>query len=147
MKKTEKFILFSLKEQLFCISTDKVEDVIRPHDMTPVPLAPDYVVGILNLRGRIVTAISVRQRLSLPPMDKNNYRGIVLSSDGHLYGLIVDYVTEVVDLDTDTIEPVPDNLSDTWKNISNGVFTYQDRVVILMDTDQLLMQQPLESTR
>lgn len=134
-----KYIIFEINGQLFCIPAKFIDDVIMPHDMTPVPLAPESVTGILNLRGRVVTAINLRICLGInAEFPGQDYRGIVVDIEDALYGLLVDSVKDVVDLDINELTSTPENISDEWQKISSGVFTYNDQILILLEVDKIL---------
>ncbi|MEQ9124864.1 MAG: chemotaxis protein CheW, partial [Alphaproteobacteria bacterium] len=102
------FVTVTIAEQLFGIPVLEVRDVLRPQAMTRVPLAPPEIAGVLNLRGRIVTAIDVRCRLNLPPRDEEQ-RGMnaVVDYHGEPYALVFDSVGEVLSLPDDAHERTP----------------------------------------
>jgi purine-binding chemotaxis protein CheW len=90
---TEGFVTVVMGGQLFGFRLERVRDVFVPRGLSPVPLAPPEVAGLLNLRGRIVTAIDLRRRLGLPPRaDGGAPVAVGIEERGELYGLIVDRV-------------------------------------------------------
>jgi purine-binding chemotaxis protein CheW len=138
-KATQKYIIFTLAGQHFCVPAGIVDDVISPQRITPVPLAPAYINGILNLRGRVVTMIDLGVCLEIASADASHYRrGIVVDTQEELYGLLAYNVSEVIDFDSDRILPTPDNLSNAWKKLSIGVFNHNDVIVIALDVNKIL---------
>jgi purine-binding chemotaxis protein CheW len=135
----KQLVTFTVAGQLFGISVDKVQDILVPERIAPIPLAPPHVQGAINVRGKIVTVIDVRSRLDLPPFAAD-HRGTALTVEHNygLYTLIVDKVGDVVevpaDIDADTMT-MPDK---QWRDISMGIIKMQDAVVVVMDVDRFL---------
>lgn len=117
-----------------------VQDVFYPRQITPVPLAAPEVTGLLNLRGRIVTAVCTRTRLGLPPLAAGapEPKAVGVELHGDNYGLIVDEVDTVMKLDPDALIPPPDNLPTRWSEIIVGVFRLSDRLLVVLDAPRLL---------
>jgi purine-binding chemotaxis protein CheW len=134
-----KLVTFTVADQVFGISVDKVIDILVPERIAPIPLAPPHVHGAINVRGKIVTVIDVRARLNLPPLDAAHQRtGLTVEHNYGLYTLIVDSVGDVVelpdDVGTDTLT-MPDR---QWRDIAIGIIKMQDAVVVVMDVDRFL---------
>jgi purine-binding chemotaxis protein CheW len=132
----QSYITIGLGGQLFGIAIGDVEDVFTPGRITAVPLAPPDVGGVLNLRGRIVTVIDLRRRLGLPPGAPSMAVGIDRGGEG--YGLLVDSVGEVLAIEADQIEPMPENLDAEWRAASKGVYRLEDRLMVVLDVDLLM---------
>lgn len=116
-----------------------VRDVLGPQTLARVPLAPAEVAGSLNLRGRIVTAIDLRRRLSLPPAEPGTRRmSVVTELAGELYALLVDQVAEVMSLPGSAFEPCPPTLPAVWAEHSRGVFRLEGRLLVVLDVARLL---------
>ncbi len=137
MPQTSQFCTFYLDSLLFGIELRRVQEVLRYIGMTPVPLAPDVVSGLINLRGQIVTAVDLRRRLdldprpaSIPPMNV-----VVRSEDGSV-SLLVDEIGDVVEVDEDTFEPPPETLHGTVRNVILGVQKLKDRLMHVLDTEK-----------
>lgn len=125
--------------QLFGIPIERVHDVFMPDSMTKVPLSATEIAGVLNLRGRIVTAISMRQRLNLPPLEGNAMTMAVgIEYKGESYGLVIDKVGEVLSLPVGGHEPNPANLDGKWAAISGGVHRLDGQLMVILDVDRLL---------
>ena len=137
-KDLEKFIIIRLDGKPFGVVVDNIEDILLPQKITPIPLAPREVMGALNLRGRIVTAINMRVRLGMEDIGlrknddgEHDYRCIVVQYKDGLYSLIVDEVNEVIDISKKQIEQNPENLSPDWKKISSGVYAMEKEIMII----------------
>ena len=133
------FVTVYIADQLFGVPVSKVQDVFAPHALTSVPLARSEVAGVLNLRGRIVTAIDVRERLGLPPRCTDDpMMAIGIEKGGESYGLIIDRVGEVLTLDASGFEQNPSNLNPRWQEISRGVYRLESSLLVILDVDLVL---------
>jgi purine-binding chemotaxis protein CheW len=125
--------------QLFGLPIARVLDVFTLERLTRVPLAPPEVAGVLNLRGRIVTAIDLRQRLSLPPGASEGRRTAVgIEHRGESYGLLVDSVGEVMKLPVSSRDPNPANLGPSWAHLARGVHQLPGGLMVVLDVDRIL---------
>jgi purine-binding chemotaxis protein CheW len=137
------YVTVMVGEQLFGLPIARVHDVFLPAQLTPVPLARPEIAGILNLRGRIVTAIDMRQRLHLPPPDRGRERMAVgIEWRGEAYGLLVDSVGEVVKLTRAGREPNPANLHPSWAAVAAGVHRLEGGLMVVLDVDRVLEPKP-----
>lgn len=128
---TRKLIAVELDGQLVGIDVRDVHDVIRLSGISRVPLAPRWVAGVMNLRGRIVTAIDLRERFGRPPrMEGASAMCVVIEFKGEPYGLIVDDVGDVIDVSPDQIDPNPLTLDARWQQVSEGVVKLDALMVI-----------------
>lgn len=135
------YVTFRIGEQLFGLSVTEIHDVFRPARMTPVPLSNSEIAGVLNLRGRIVTAIDARSRLGLPAQektDKTQSLAIGVEHGGESFGMVIDEIGDVVRLDDAEMEQNPVNLDATWSGVSRGVYRLDNRLLVIMDIDQML---------
>jgi purine-binding chemotaxis protein CheW len=133
------YVTVMLGGQLFGLPISRVQDVFKPDRLTRVPLAPPEIAGVLNLRGRIVTAIDMRGRLALPERDgKRPPMAIGIECRGESYGLVIDAVGEVVTLDDTAREPNPVNLGAALARISAGVHRLERRLLVILDVDRVL---------
>ena len=136
---TTDYVTVFVGETMFGLTIDRVHDVFVPAGITPVPLAPREIVGLLNLRGRVVTALCLRRRLGIPGREAGAAEmAIGLEQAGETFALIVDGVGEVLKLGADTQEPVPINLDARWRDISLGVHRLDGRLLVILDVDALL---------
>ncbi len=137
----QEYITVMIANQLFGMPILEVQDVFMPETVTEVPLASQDVAGVLNLRGRIVTAIDMRKRLGLPELDENKPRMAVgIESNGESYGLIIDKVGEVHTLSDETFEVNPANLDPRWVAISAGVHRLDGSLMVVIDVEKVLAQ-------
>lgn len=126
-------------EQTFGLPIDRVHDVFIASSLTAVPLAPREIVGLLNLRGRVVTATCLRRRLGLSDREgAGQNMAVGLEHQGESYGLLVDAVGEVMKLDPDTREPNPVHMDKRWVKLSRGVHRLDDKLLIILDVDAVL---------
>lgn len=135
----KEFVTFYIGEQLFGIHVLQVQDILSNVRTTRIPLAPPEITGSLNLRGRIVTAINVRLRIGLPPLQgKHSGMSIVVDHHGELYSLMVDSVGEVMPLQAADFERSPPTISQRLKEYSEGIYRLEDRLLVVLNIDHLL---------
>ena len=129
---------FYIGDYLFGIDINLVQE-INPHlDYTPVPHAPFHIKGVMNLRGKIVTVIDMREVLSLKKKDiSNEQRNIIIESEGELIGLIVDKISDVMDLNTSLIEPSP-RLRGMDGRFVRGVYKLDKQLLLLLNVDEVI---------
>ena len=115
------FVTITIAGQLFGIPTIQVQDAHDTPKVTPVPLAPREVAGVLNLRGKIVTVINLRERLNLAPVGSDETTmSIVVEHGGDLYSLVIDDVGDVLSLPDDQFEKCPATMDPLWREIAVG---------------------------
>src|SRR5215831_4600663 len=133
------YVTVMLDGQLFGLPIARVQDVFMPDRLTRVPLAPPEIAGVLNLRGRIVTAVDLRRRLGLPPRgDGRPAMAVGIELKGESYGLLIDSVGEVMKLADDTREANPVNLDAALARVSAGVHRLDGQLMVILDVDRVL---------
>ena len=133
------YVTVLIGEQLFGLPISRVQDVFMPDRITRVPLADPEIAGVLNLRGRIVTAIDMRRRLGLPPRsDDRPPMAVGIEVRGESYGLLIDTVGEVMKLGEATLEPNPVNLDARLARVSAGVHRLDGQLMVILDVDAVL---------
>jgi purine-binding chemotaxis protein CheW len=133
------YVTLTVAGQLCGIPVLGVRDILAQQTITRIPLAPPDIAGSLNLRGRIVTAIDLRRRLSLPPQEQGQKRmSVVAEQGGELYALLVDQVSEVMSLDAALFERNPPTLERNWAMFSNGIYRLDGRLLVILDVGRLL---------
>ena len=133
---TEGFVTVVTGGQLFGLRLERVRDVFVPRGLSPVPLAPPEIAGLLNLRGRIVTAIDLRRRLGLPPRsDGGTPVAVGIEERGELYGLMVDRVGDVLRLRPSTYDANPVNLDQRWAKVCAGVHRLDHGLMVVLDVN------------
>ncbi len=125
--------------QLFGVEVDEIREVFSPQDITGVPRSPSEIAGLLNLRGRIVTAIDARQRLGLPAREAGApVMALGLEQGSELFGVLVDEVGEVMRLKADTLEASPAHLDPQWRNLLKGVHRLEGELMAVLDIRALI---------
>jgi purine-binding chemotaxis protein CheW len=132
-------VTFVLKGEIYGINVMQVQEVLRVSEIAPVPGAPSYVLGIINLRGNVVTVIDTRARFSLPSAEVDDAsRIIVIESEKQVVGMLVDAVAEVVELHEGEIDAAPNVGNEETSRYIQGVATREDKLLILVDLNKLL---------
>jgi purine-binding chemotaxis protein CheW len=133
------YVTFTTAGQMFGLPIERVQEVFRPTRITRVPLAGAQIAGVLNLRGRIVTAIDIRRRLELDAYDEGaSLMAIGIESANESFGLLVDALGEVLKLPDGDREPNPVNLDRKLARVSTGVFRLDGQLMVVLDVDRVL---------
>jgi len=133
------YVTFTTAEQIFGLPIARVQEVFRPTRITRVPLAGVQIAGVLNLRGRIVTAIDMRSRLGLQARnDALVPMAIGIESRSESFGLLVDTLGEVLRLSDSDIEANPINLDHKLAGVSAGVHWLDGQLLVVLDVDRVL---------
>lgn len=133
------YVTVLIGEQLFGLPISRVQDVFMPDRLTRVPLSAPEIAGVLNLRGRIVTAVDMRCRLGLPKRDDGRpAMAVGIEFKGESYGLLIDTVGEVMKLSDNTREPNPVNLDQRLARVSGGVHRLEGQLMVILDVDRVL---------
>ena len=135
----EDYVTFFIGDQMFGIPVLRVQDILTPDIIAPIPLAPKEVKGSINLRGRIVTVVDVRVCLGMPEKQgKTVSMSVTVGQDHDLYTLLVDKIGDVIGLSKDLYEKNPGTLDTKWREFSNGVFRLEKNLLVVLDLDALL---------
>jgi purine-binding chemotaxis protein CheW len=133
------FVTVHIGDQLFGIPISLVQDVFQPQRITSVPLSHPDIAGVLNLRGRIVTAIDCRSRLGIGRRTETGPRMAVgIEHQSESYGLVIDKVGEVLSLSAQQFEANPANLDPKWRGVSKGVYRLDGKLLVVLDVASLL---------
>jgi purine-binding chemotaxis protein CheW len=133
------YVTFTTADQIFGLPIARVQEVFRPARITRVPLAGAQIAGVLNLRGRIVTAIDMRSRLGLQAREEGLVpMAIGIESCGESFGLLVDTLGEVLRLSDSDIEANPVNLDRRLAGVSTGVHRLDGPLLVVLDVDRVL---------
>ncbi|HEY8442918.1 MAG TPA: chemotaxis protein CheW [Xanthobacteraceae bacterium] len=133
------YVTVTIGDHLFGLPISRVQDVFVPERLTRVPLAPPEVAGILNLRGRVVTAIDMRTRLDLGSRPKDRLAmAIGIEFRNESYGLLVDAVGEVMALRDSACEAKPANLDPRLNKVAAGIYRLEGHLMVVLDVDRLL---------
>lgn len=136
------WVTFRLGNETYGINVLQVREVLRVSDITPVPGAPDYVLGIINLRGNVVTVLDIRTRFGMEQKQPDdNARIIIVEADEHVVGILVDGVAEVVYLRSTQIESAPNIGSEDSSKCIQGVYSRDNELLILVDLNKMLKEE------
>lgn len=134
-----RWVTFKLDREIYGVNVMQVREVLRYTDIAPVPGAPSYVLGIINLRGNVVTVIDTRMRFGLSTAEvTENSRIMIIESEKQVIGILVDSVAEVVDLNTADIDDTPNVGTEESAKFIRGVCNKDDELLILIDLNKLL---------
>lgn len=133
------WVTFKLNSETYGINVMQVQEVLRYSEIAPVPGAPMYVLGIINLRGNVVTVIDTRQRFGLESSDvTDNTRIVIIEAEKQVIGILVDSVAEVVYLKASDIDEAPNVGNEDSARFIQGVSNREGELLILVDLNQLL---------
>jgi len=136
------YVTVRIGEQLYGAAVSEIREVFSPQGVTRVPGAPAEIAGLLNLRGRIVTAIDARRRLGVEPREPDApCMALGLEIGQELYGVLVDSVGEVMRLKPDTLEPAPGHLDAQWRAVIKGVHRLEKELLAVLDVRALVSTQ------
>jgi len=133
-------VTFQVGTEVFALDILKVHEIIRFRQLTRVPNLPSYVEGVLNLRGKVIPVVGLRQRIGLERKEPNGTTKIIVASvKDDVLGFMVDSVSEVLRIGADTVEPAP-RLGEGGQKYVSGVGKVNDQLLLLLDLDKLLNQ-------
>ncbi len=133
------WVTFMLGSEKYGINVMQVREVLRDIEIAPVPGAPNYVLGIINLRGNVVTVIDTRGRFGLPTMEINDEsRIIIIETMDQIVGLLVDSIAEVADIPSSQIELTPNVGNDESSKYIQGVHSREGELLILVAVEKVL---------
>lgn len=133
------WVTYQLADETYGINVMQVQEVLRMTEIAPVPGAPDYVLGIVNLRGNVVTVIDTRRRFNLPPHTTDDASRIIIAEvSGKVIGMLVDNVAEVVYLHQSEIDTAPNVSNEDSSRFIQGVCSRDKTLLILVDVNKLL---------
>ncbi len=132
-------VSFKIGSEEFGVEILKVQEINRMVEITKVPQAPEYVEGVINLRGKVIPIIDLRKRfnLEIKEYDKNT-RIVVVDITGNIMGMVVDSVSEVLRLPQSTIEPPPEIVTGINSDYIKGVAKLEDRLLIFLDLSKVI---------
>lgn len=133
------YVTFRLDNETYGLNVMQIQEVLRYTDIAPVPGAPDYVLGIINLRGNVVTVIDTRRRFGLAEAEVTDAsRIVVMESADQVMGILVDSVAEVVYLKSSEIETAPNVGNEESARFIQGVCNKDGELIILVEFDKML---------
>lgn len=136
------YATFRVCDLLFGIEVREVNEVLLGQTMTPVPLAPAVVQGLINLRGQIVTAIDMRRRLKLPSREPAEVpMNVVVRAGDSAVSLLVDEIGDVLEAGNDTLEAVPQNVQAELRELAESVHKLDGRLLLILNTEKTVQVQ------
>lgn len=140
-----RWVTFQLEDETYGIDVMQIREVLRSQEISPVPGAPSYVLGIINLRGNVVAIIDTRSRFGLPSREDvdDASRILILEAGDYVVGFLVDSVSEVAELQNDQIETAPDTGSRDASRFISGLYNRKEGLLILVDANKLLSDDEL----
>lgn len=136
---TKQYCTFAVGPLLVGLEAGRVREILLDHDLTPVPLAPPGVAGILNVRGEIMTALDARRRLGLPDTGVDDAIGSVhaiITTDGEAVSLILDAEREVVELEADAAQHVPETIRAELRRFVSAIYELDGKLLLALDADR-----------
>ncbi len=139
MASSQQFCTFFLEDQFFGVPVRQVQEVLRNQEVTPVPLAPAAVRGLINLRGQIVTAIDLRCCLGMPERaaEQHPMNVVVHTGDGAV-SFLVDEIGDVLEGEQESFEPPPTTLQGKTRELIQGVYKLPERLLLVLDTERVV---------
>lgn len=135
MSEPRQYCTFFLNGLFFGVDVLKVQEVLRAQAITRVPMAAATIRGLINLRGQIVTAVDLRQRLQLPERaPEQSPMNVVIRDDDSVVSLLVDEIGDVVEVDEASFEPPAETLRGVARELIRGVYKLEDRLLLILDT-------------
>ena len=131
------FSTFVVAGRMYGLEVTEVQEVVKALPMTPIPLAPDYVHGLINLRGQVVTAIGMRELFGLDSVSTENLMNVICSIDGSLISLLVDEIGDVIEVSAEDFEKTPPTLSIEVKRLVSGVYKVNHSLMSVLDINSL----------
>ncbi len=138
------WVTFQLASETYGVNVMAVKEVLRYQDIAPVPGAPSHVMGIINIRGKVITVISTRRRFGLPDVEPDeNARIMIVEIGDYVVGIVVDSVAEVVYLKSSEIDVAPNVGQDDSARFIQGVCNRESQLLILLDLEKMISQEEL----
>ena len=139
MAETRQYCTFYVNKLYFGVDVKRVQEVIRYQQMTRVPLAPNAIEGLINLRGQIVTAIDLRCHFGMPARaDEYLPMNVVVRDGENAVSFLVDKIGDVVEVENSLFEPPPNTVHPSVRNLIHGTYKLPDRLLLAMDTERVL---------
>ena len=136
MAKTQQFCTFFLQDQFFGVPVEQVQEVIRYQEMTRVPLVPEVIRGLINLRGQIVIAVDLRRRFGMEERpDSHLPMNVVVRTDDGAVSFLVDEIGDVLEVNEEGFEHPPETMRH-GRELVRGVYKLADRLLLVLDTQQ-----------
>jgi len=133
----QQFCTFFLKDQFFGVPVQHVQEVIRYQEMTRVPLTPQVIRGLINLRGQIVMAVDLRRRFAMEDRPESQLpMNVVVRTDDGAVSFLVDEIGDVLEVEEDSFERPPETVQGQARELVRGVYKLKERLMLVLDTER-----------
>lgn len=147
-KKTVRLLTFSLDKESYCIPLNQAKEVIEPQTITRVPNSPDFIVGVINLRGEITSVLDIRHFFGLGEKEKSkDARVIITDVTGSRIGFMVDGVKAIIDIEEEAVQPTLATLKGKLADYTKGEIQLGNDIFILLDLDKVLNNEAISNLR
>lgn len=134
---SRQYLTFTLGGEEYAVEILRVQEIRGFTAVTPIPNAPAWVKGVMNLRGTVVPVFDLRLKFGMPPKDYDRFTVIVVVNVGaRVVGMVVDGVSDVLDIDEASVDTTPDLGADVDTSLLQGIARNQDRLITLLDIDR-----------
>jgi purine-binding chemotaxis protein CheW len=136
-----KFLTVKISANIFAIEVESIKDVLNMGKIVKVPLSPNHVMGLINIRGKIVLVIDIKPLLGIDgEYDLKKCMNIVLDHQDGAYSIIVDSVGSVINISRDEILENPESINENWQRFSKGIYTTQKELISIINIEEVLSQ-------
>lgn len=136
---TKQFVIFNINNENFGVEIIQVKEIIKPMEIFKIPDTPEFIEGLINLRGKVHTVFNLRRKFHLPSLEFDDKTKIIIVNVNELMvGFIVDEVNEIIRVEDEDIENAPPSITTLNKKYINGIAKVGDKVIILLDLSQVL---------
>lgn len=138
LKTNRTYLGFLLGKEEYVVEMERVKEIIRLREITEIPGSPPHLLGIISLRGIIVPVIDARKKLGLNTSEPDEHSRILVLYNDEYTGLLVDKITEIMEISEEMTEPPPDSLTPDEAELIRGVNRYRDRLIIILNTEKII---------
>jgi purine-binding chemotaxis protein CheW len=137
MSEEKQFCTFYLDNLFFGVAVEKVQEVFRYQEMTHIPLAPPEIRGLINLRGQVITAIDLRQRLSISELSEDKLpMNVVVRTGESVVSLLVDAIGDVLEVSEETYERPPETIPEEVRKLVRGIYKLEGKLLLILDAEK-----------
>ncbi len=133
----KQFSTFYISDRIYAIDVTEVQEIAKPLPITPIHLAPNFVLGLINLRGQIATAIGLKELFELPEDTHLDKMSVVCKCEGALLSLLVDQIGDVVEVSDDDFEQTPATIDETTKRFLKGVYKTPTAILSVIEINKI----------
>lgn len=129
---------FKIGDGYYAVPVLEVQEVVKPQKVSRVPKAPEYIDGLINLRGQVVTSLNLKNLFGIQGEANEDYMNVIVRSEDSLYSLVVDEIMDVMEVTANQFAQTPDTLNPKVKKFIKGVYKLEGRLLILLCLEKLL---------